>query len=343
MRAAVYEKFGGPISVQNVATPHPGNDDIIVEVGANGICRSDWHAWVGHDSSIVLPHVPGHECAGTVVAVGKNITRLAIGDRVVIPFSGGCGTCVYCSEGLHNVCDNDFQPGFSDWGAFAEFVRIGYADVNTVLLPESIGLVEAASMGCRFMTSFGAIVDRAMLQAGERVVVFGCGGVGLSAIMIAAAVGAEVIAVDVRPESLDRARLAGAHYVINSADAAAEIVELTRGGVHVSIDAIGSADVARSAIDSLRKRGRHIQVGLLPPDQVAPPLPLAKIISRELTLSGSHGLGVSRYPELLDWVVDGRLRPGDLVSETVTLDRGIAILTEMDSNPPEGVSVVNSF
>ena len=144
MRAAIFEEFGQPFTIQNVPDPAPGDQGVVIRVEATGICRSDWHGWMGHDPDIRLPHVPGHELAGVVEAVGKNIRRWRPGDRVTLPFVCGCGTCPQCISGNHQVCDHQFQPGFTAWGSFAEFVAVDYADTNLVRLPdelEPLGLV----------------------------------------------------------------------------------------------------------------------------------------------------------------------------------------------------------
>ena len=206
MRAAVYEAFKGPISIQTVPDPAPNEHGVVIQVGANGICRSDWHGWMGNDPDISLPHVPGHELAGTILSVGKGVTRWKPGDRVTVPFVGGCGKCPQCDSGNHQVCDNQFQPGFTAWGSFAEYVAIDNADINLVGLPDEMDFVSAASLGCRFITSYRAVVDQGKVTGGQWVAVHGCGGVGLSAIMIANALGANVLAVDIHADKLDFAR-----------------------------------------------------------------------------------------------------------------------------------------
>lgn len=344
MRAAVYDEFGGDIVVREVPDPSPGDDDIVLRVMANGICRSDWHGWMGHDADIVLPHVPGHECAGVVESIGRNVKRFRRGDRVIVPFSGGCGHCNQCAAGRQNICDNDFQPGFSAWGAFAKYCRIGFADLNLVPLPDEIGFVEAASLGCRCMTSFGGIVDQAQVLPGEFVVVFGCGGVGLSAIMIANAI---VIAVDTRKDALALAKTAGALHVIldqqDSTSITQRIEGLTEGGAHVSVDAIGIPTVVSQSIKCLRKRGRHIQIGLLNPSVSMAPIPMNLLVAKELSLIGSHGLPFHRFPELLKLVKHGKIRPGEMVTRTVSLDDAGAVLMQLDEQPHAGIAIIDRF
>ena len=203
MKAVVYEQFGQSPKVQNVADPAPTAQGVVIKVEATGLCRSDWHGWMGHDPDIRLPHVPGHELAGTVQAVGSQVTQWRAGDRVTVPFVSGCGHCFECNSGNHQVCEHQFQPGFTAWGSFAEYVAIDYADTNLVRLPQDLDYATAASLGCRFVTSFRAIVDQGRVRPGEWVAIHGCGGVGLSAIMIASAMGANVIAIDRTSDKLD--------------------------------------------------------------------------------------------------------------------------------------------
>jgi alcohol dehydrogenase len=346
MRAAIYERFGQPFSVQVVPDPAPADDGVVIAVRATGLCRSDWHGWMGHDSDIKLPHVPGHELAGEVVAVGKDVRRWQGGERVTVPFVCGCGVCPQCASGNHQVCDQQFQPGFTHWGTFAEYVAIQRADTNLVGLPESLDFVTAASLGCRFATSFRAVVDQGRVAAGEWVAVHGCGGVGLSAVMIAAAAGAQVVAIDISAERLALARSVGAAVALDAtaaADVAAAVREATGGGAHISIDALGSPATCFNSIRSLRKRGRHVQVGLLLADQRHPPLPMDRVIAYELEIIGSHGMQAFRYDAMLGLIGAGRLRPELLVGSTITLDEAPAALADLDSFRGAGVTVIDRF
>jgi alcohol dehydrogenase len=242
MRAAYYEQFEGPVRLETLPDPDPPKNGVVIKVEATGLCLSDWHGWKGHDPDIHLPHVPGHELAGVVQATGKGVDRWKPGDRVTLPFVCGCGGCPQCLSGNHQVCDHQFQPGFTDWGSFAEYVAIRYADVNLVRLPASMDFVTAASLGCRFVTAFRAITAQGRVNAGQWVAVFGCGGVGLSAIMIANALGAQVVAVDITDDKLDFARSVGASETVNarSVENVVEAVRDCSGGAHVSVDALGS-------------------------------------------------------------------------------------------------------
>ena len=344
MRAAVYEQFRQTPAIENVPDPHPPDDGVVLEVKACGICRSDWHGWVGADPDIRLPHVPGHELAGIVEATGKNVTKFRRGDRVTLPFVCGCGECPYCMSGNHQVCDRQFQPGFTAWGAFAEYVAVDYADTNLVRLPDEIDFVTASSLGCRFITSFRAVRDQGKTKPDEWVAVWGCGGVGLSAIMIATALGANVIAVDVDDAKLDFARSIGANAIVNSkkADNVVAAVRDATGGAHVSIDALGHPQIVVDSILSLRKQGRHVQVGIMERGP-QPAIPMNIVMGRELEILGSHGMQAHRYPEMFEMIRDGRLAPDKLIGTTVSLQEGISVLTNMNSFSSVGVTVITSF
>jgi len=344
MKAILYEAFSQPPKLVTLPDPAPEPDGVVVRVGATGVCRSDWHGWVGHDPDIALPHVPGHELAGTIEAVGNAVTRWRVGDRVTVPFVGGCGNCPECHAGHQQVCDHQFQPGFTHWGSFAEFVSIHRADLNLVALPESLDFVTAASLGCRVVTSFRAVVDQGRVSGGEWVAVHGCGGVGLSAIMIVSAVGARVVAVDIDDEKLALARQLGAVATINARDVedvAGAVRDMTGGGAHVSLDALGAVATCVNSINSLRKRGRHIQVGLMP--GAPAPVPMGRVISHELEIYGSHGMQAHRYGALLAMITAGTVKPELLVGRRINLEQSIDALMGMDRFEGAGVTVVTEF
>src|SRR3954468_5632502 len=339
MRAAVMHAFTQPLSVETVPDPAPAPGGVVVEVRATGVCRSDWHGWVGHDPSIARPHVPGHELAGVVAATGAEVRGFAEGDRVTVPFCCGCGRCEPCRQGATQSWGPPPQPGFSMWGSFAELVALPRADLNLVRLPEALDDVEAASLGCRFMTAWAALHVHAGVRAGEWVAVHGCGGVGLAAVMIAAAAGASVIAVDIDERKLARARELGAAATV-AEDPVTAIRELTGGGAHVSIDALGSAGTAADSVRCLRRRGRHAQVGLLLGDDRAAAIPMPRVIAYELRIFGVHGMAVRHYDALLRAIASGTVRPGELVAKTIALDEAGEELASMARFAQEGVTVV---
>lgn len=345
MKAILYEAFGAKPKITTLPDPAPAPGGIVLKVAATGLCRSDWHGWMGHDPDIELPHVPGHEMAGTVAAVGAGVTRWKVGDRVTVPFICSCGACPECHSGHQQVCDHQFQPGFTHWGSFAEFVALPQADLNVVALPETMGFDTAASLGCRFATSFRAVVDQGRVRGGEWVAVHGCGGVGLSAIMIARALGAEVMAVDIAEDKLALAREMGATVTVNArnGDVARTVQDLTGGGAHLSIDALGHPDTCANSILCLRKRGRHVQVGLLLGDQSHPPLPMDRVIGWELEILGSHGMQAHRYGAMLAMIESGVLAPDRLVGNRISLAQAVPALMAMDSFQARGATVITSF
>ncbi|MFT0736209.1 zinc-dependent alcohol dehydrogenase family protein [Ralstonia wenshanensis] len=346
MKAIVYEAFGAVPKHMNVPDPTPASDGVVVQVMASGVCRSDWHGWMGHDTDIELPHVPGHELAGVVAAVGADVTRWKVGDRVTVPFVAGCGHCPECHAGHQQVCEQQFQPGFTHWGSFAEYVGIGYADLNLVRLPDDLDFTTAASLGCRFVTAFRAVVDQGKTSAGQWVAVHGCGGVGLSAIMIANAIGANVVAIDISDSALELARALGAVATVN-ASLESDVVEavrgITQGGAHVSLDALGHPATCFNSISNLRRRGKHVQVGLMLGDHTTPAVPMSKVIAHELEILGSHGMQAHRYGPMLDMIRTGKLQPGRMVRREISLSASIEALTNMNRFEAAGVTVITDF
>jgi D-arabinose 1-dehydrogenase-like Zn-dependent alcohol dehydrogenase len=343
VRAVVYSDYGMMPVLTQAADPACPDDGAVLSVGATGVCRSDWHAWKGHEP-VPLPHIPGHELAGTVVQVGQEVTGWQAGDRVTVPFVCGCGACEYCLAGDAQVCPEQTQPGFTGPGSFADLVAIRAADANLVALPDAVSFVTAACLGCRFATAFRAITVHGELAAGDWLAVHGCGGIGLSAVLIAAALGGRVIAVDIAPAALDLARDLGAEHVIDAshdADPAATIAELTGGGARISMDALGSPATAVNSVRCLRRRGRHLQVGLLLGAESRPPIPMDLVVARELAIFGSHGMPARDYPAMLALIASQRLRPELLVTREISLDEAPAALAAMDREPSTaGMTVV---
>ncbi|WIG17310.1 zinc-binding dehydrogenase [Kocuria rosea] len=342
MRAVVIDAVRGRPEVRDVAEPTAPPDGVVVRVEATGLCRSDWHAWAGHDE-IALPHVPGHELAGVVVAVGAGVRRWSTGDRVTVPFVCGCGRCEWCRSGNAQVCPDQQQPGFTHWGSFAEYVALHGADTNLVAVPEHVDLATAAALGCRFATAYRALADRARLVEGEWVTVVGAGGVGLSAVMIARALGGRVIAVDRNPEALALARELGAEHTLRAdgRDVPAAVAALTGGGGHVAVDAVGSEQTCADAVLSLRRRGRHVQIGLLPPVEGHPRVPMARVIGWELDLLGSHGMAAADYPAMMALIEQGALQPQKLIERTIGLDEAAALLPVFDTATVAGMTMID--
>ncbi|MEU4162496.1 alcohol dehydrogenase catalytic domain-containing protein [Actinoplanes sp. NPDC026670] len=401
MRAVVFDEIEGQPEVREVPDPAPPPGGVVVRVMATGLCRSDWHAWAGHDE-ITLPHVPGHELAGVVSAAGAGVSRWAVGDRVTVPFVCGCGRCSWCRSGQAQVCPDQQQPGFTHWGSFAEYVLLHAADVNLVAVPDQVGFEAAAGLGCRFATAFRALAGRAKVTEGEWVTVIGAGGVGLSAVMIARALGGRVIAVDRNPAALAVAAALGAEHTLLSSPVPTgaspsaalsatgaspsasssgppavgaspavplsaagallsvspsgppavglsepvvsvpdAVAELTGGGSHVSVDAVGGEQTCADAILSLRRQGRHVQVGLLPPVGGHPRVPMARVIGWELDVLGSHGMAAVDYPEMMALIAEGRLEPQRLIERTIGLTEAAALLPVFERASVAGMTMID--
>ncbi len=343
MRAVRYDDLGGPITVADVPDPVPPPGGVVVAVEATGLCRSDISAWAGQDADVAPPITPGHELVGRITAVGDGVERWRTGQRVTTPFVIACGSCPECRSGNGQVCRNQTQPGSTHDGSFAQAVALRHADANLVAVPDGVDAGAAALLGCRFATAYRALVLLARVEPGESVLVLGCGGVGLSAVMLAVSLGAEVIAVDVDPAALARARGLGAAHGVEAAgrsseEVAAAVRELSPGGVGVSVDALGSEATLDAALLSLARRGRHAQIGLLHEDPV---VRVSRVVSHEIALLGSHGMDARDYPGLVELVADGRLRPQDLVTGWIDLDEVPAAMAAMaQRRGPAGVTMI---
>jgi D-arabinose 1-dehydrogenase-like Zn-dependent alcohol dehydrogenase len=346
MKAMVLEAHREPMAVKEIADPQCPPHGVIVRVEGSGICRSDWHLWMGDWAWVglapQLPMVIGHEYAGVVEEVGKEAKNFKRGDRVVVPVLHACGTCEDCRTGWSNHC---FSGG-TFMGGYGRYAAVAHADFNLVPLDEKIDFIEAASMGCRYITAYHGVLDQGQVKADESVVIYGCGGVGLSAAQIAAAAGARVIAVDLDDRKLALAKKAGAEQVINAknTDPVNAVMDLTHGGAHVAIDALGIATTCRNALLSLRKRGRHVQIGLTTQQEKGEvPLPIDRMVLMEIQFIGSSNMQAWRYPAMLGMVARGKLSPKALVTEILPIEKAFGVIEQMSSFQNVGISVVNQF
>lgn len=345
MKVAIYQKFQGPISIEHVRDPNPSDFGVVIKVEASGLCLSDWHGWMGHDADISLPHIPGHEFAGTIMAVGRLVKRWKIGQRVTVPFVCGCGSCDYCLSGNQQVCDNQFQPGFTAWGSFAEYVAINFADENLVELPQEIPFTEAAALGCRFITAYRGVRDQGKLTPDQTIAIHGCGGVGLSAILIARGLGAKVIAVDITDDKCNLAKDLGADFTINASNTnvVQAIREVSGGGVHVSIDALGNQTTCLNSINGLRKRGKHIQIGLMTDEHASPSIPMPLLIANELEIIGSHGMQAHKYDEMFAFIKTAKINLGKMIANTISLEEVPDYLPKMHLYNATGINIIDTF
>ena len=361
MRAAIYRSFGGPIRVENVERPsNPAPDAVVIQVMATGVCRSDWHGWKGHDGDIQehgLPFCPGHELSGVVVEAGSQVTKFRPGDRVAVPFILSCGNCEYCHKGRATICSKQQQPGFTQWGSFAEYVALPRADRNLQSIPPTVSFVQAAALGCRFTTAYRAVLQQGrFLKDGRKheksIAIFGCGGLGLSCVMIAVAAGARgpIIAVDVSSKALAMAQDLGATHVVQATKDSnsnqtvqQQVKSITDGqGADLSIDAAGFPSTCENAVYCTKPGDRMVQVGL-PIGEFKPEIPMGAVAGKELELVGSHGFDAEDLPDLLQMVANGKLDPARLVQKEVTLEEGARAIEDMDHGSPLGITVVTKF
>jgi propanol-preferring alcohol dehydrogenase len=353
MRAAQMTAFRGPIEVREVPVAPPRADGAVVRVEASGVCRSDWHfwnqdlAWIGFN--LTLPTNTGHEVGGVVEEIGAEVRTIKVGDRVTIPFHESDGTCEQCRAGFQNVCDHVIVGGAQRVGGWAQYITVTAADLNCIRLPDAVDSLSAAALGCRYMTAYRAVVDRGRVQPGQWLAVHGCGGVGLSAVQIASAADAIVVAVDVDDRKLAKAREEGAAATVNARGLTPEQVgqavkDATGGGAHVSIEALGRGFTFHQSIQSLRKRGRHVQVGITSQEergQVALPVDLLTLMEWEVV--GSLGNPHPKYAELLALVARQKLRPARLVTRQIALGDVTDTLQRMTRFDTVGFEVITRF
>ncbi|WP_172294887.1 zinc-dependent alcohol dehydrogenase family protein [Pseudoruegeria sp. HB172150] len=345
MRAAFLTEYRKPLEIADAPDPDCPEDGVVLDVLACGVCRSDWHAWTGTDPDIVLPHIPGHEYCGVVVETGAGVTRWTVGDRVIAPFILACGSCPDCQSGHQTICAKQVVPGFTVAGAFAERIAVRHADVNLTRLPETMDPALAAALGCRVTTAWHALTGRAALKAGEWLAVWGTGGVGLSAMLLGRALGARVAVVDVVGEKLDYAQDLGADAAIDASrgDPVAHLREVTGGGAHVAVEALGITETSRNALLSLRKLGRMVQVGMPAGEHVTMPLPMDAVYSGQLALYGTRGMPAHRYPSLMSLIDGGHVDLTPLIARRVKLSDASAELAAFDRPAPPGVAVITDF
>lgn len=343
MRAAVIRQYRADLSLETVPDPVCEADGVVVKVLACGICRSDWHGWVGEHAKVKPGAIPGHEYCGEVVEAGP-LARWKVGERIIAPFILACGECPECRSGQTTTCRAQRVPGFGEPGAYAEYVSVPHAH-NLTRLPEFLTPALAAGLGCRVTTAYHALTGRAGLQAGEWLAIHGTGGIGLSALVIGKALGARIVAVDVVADRLTHALSLGAEHVINAAegDTAARIREVTGGGVHVSIEALGIEATANASIECLRPLGRHVQVGLPTGHTATMQINMNAVYMKQLALFGTRGMPAWRYPSLLSLIETGRVDVRPIVARHVGLSQASAELRAFDAPMPPGVAVITDL
>ena len=343
MRAAVLREYNAPLSLEDVADPECPVDGVVLKVMACGVCRSDWHGWVGEHPRVKPGQIGGHEYCGEVVEAGPN-AMFAKGDRLIAPFILACGTCPHCRAGESNTCSDQRLPGFIEPGAFAEYVAVP-RDHNLARLPEDMSQTLAAALGCRVTTAWHALTGRAALQPGEWLAVHGTGGIGLAAMLLGRALGARVIVTDVVEEKLSHAKSLGADEAVNAgnSDSAAAIRELTGGGAHVSVEALGFPATVAASIACLRPLGRHVQVGMPVGHHAVQEVNLNTVYMGNLALYGTRGMPAHRYPSLLSLIAGGHVDLSPIVAREVGLSDTSAELAAFNGPTAPGVAVITDF
>jgi len=319
VRAAVFHGANQPVTIQDIPTPEPVAGELLVRVAGCGVCHTDLH-YVDHGTPTFKPPplVLGHEVAGTVAEVGADVTEFEVGDPVLLAAVMSCGRCEACRIGRENLCENGIMLGNHADGGYAEYVVAPARDVFH--LPPEIPVVEGSIIADAITTPYHAVVNRGQVTPGDWVVVVGCGGVGLNVVQMAAAVGAQVVAVDLSERKLEWAAKLGAVAVVNASGndrVDKEVRHLTGGGAHVAFEVVGRANTQEAALSSLRTGGRLVLVGYSPEKMS---LNAGRVMFRELEVMGSLGCRPVDYPRVIELVRQGRIRLEPLVTHRFALD-----------------------
>ncbi|HEX6303097.1 MAG TPA: zinc-binding dehydrogenase [Anaerolineales bacterium] len=319
MKAAVFYGPDQPLKVEEVPDPTPGPEEVLVKVAGCGVCHTDLH-YIDHGVPTFKqpPLILGHETSGTIAGIGSSVGGWQEGDRVLLPAVYGCGQCAMCRTGRENVCERMVMFGNNVDGGYAEYILAPAKDV--LALPEEIPLVAGAIIADAVTTPFHAVVNRGRVRPGDRVVVFGCGGIGLNVVQIAAALGASVIAVDIIDEKLQWAQRLGAEKTLNSKEyerVDKEIRKLTGGGADIGFEAIGNPTTQAQTFASLRTGGRFVMVGYSAEKMS---LDAGRVMYREMEIIGSLGCRAVDYPRVLDLARLGKIKVEELVTATYPLD-----------------------
>lgn len=343
MRAAVVRNFNEDLSIETVADPDCPDNGVVLEVAACGVCRSDYHGWVGHHPRVENGSILGHEYCGTVVESGSR-AQYKVGDRLIAPFILACGNCHACRTGVSNTCEHSVVPGFGAPGAYAEYVAVPF-DHNLVHLPEAMSPALAAGLGCRVTTAWHALTDRANVRAGEWVAIHGTGGIGLSALLLAKMLGARVVVVDIVEDKLVHARNCGADAAVNGAttDAAAAIREITGGGAQVSIEALGIEATTNASVDCLATLGRHVQVGMPASQNGQMQVNMRAIYSKQLAFFGTRGMPSWKYPSLLGMIERGEVDISPMLARQIPLSGASGELRAMNGPTSPGTAVITDM
>ncbi|MEE9295635.1 MAG: zinc-binding dehydrogenase [Phycisphaerae bacterium] len=319
MKAAVFHGSDGGLRIEDIPVPKITADQLLVKVAACGVCHTDLH-YIEHGVPTFKkpPIVLGHEASGIVEEAGADVSNVQEGVRVLIPAVLTCGKCMFCRMGRENICSDMQMLGNHFDGAYAEYVAVPAKDV--LQLPESIPLEEASVIADAISTPYHAVKNRAQVRAGDTVVIFGCGGVGINAVQLAAAAGGYVIAVDINDRKLEWATEFGAAKTINASKVqrvSKEVKKLTGGGADIAMEVIGNPRTIEEAFECVRVGGRLCVVGYT---SEAISIVAGKIMFKEIEVVGSLGCRPLDYVPLIRMVEQGQIELKRLVTHRFRLD-----------------------
>ena len=329
------------LELATLPVPVPGPSDVLVQVAACGICGSDVHGYDGTSGRRIPPLVMGHEAAGTIAAVGSQVSVFTVGDRVTFDSTVYCGACAFCRKGEINLCDDRQVVGvscgdYSRAGAFAEYVTVPARIVYK--LPENLGFAEAAMLEAVSVALHAVAVSK--LEGGETALVIGAGMIGLLTLQAARAAGcSRVFVADIDATRLKSASEFGADETIlaSGAELTRDILRLTEGrGVDVVLEAVGRNETIAASIDCVRKGGTVTLIGNITP-QVN--LPLQKVVSRQIRLQGSCA-SCGEYPEAMELMAAEKIRVGPLITAVAPLRDGPSWFDRLHSGEPNLMKIV---
>ena len=323
MKAAVLKENSGKLEIIETPVPRPDEHQILIKVVACGVCHTDLH-YIDHGVPTYKkpPVTLGHEAAGIVMEESDKFKQ---GDRVLLPPVFTCGECKFCKEGRENICQNMVMLGNTINGAFAQYIKVPEKDV--IKMPDDIPLEEGCIIADAISTPYHAVVNRAEVRCSDRVIVFGCGGVGINVVQFAAAIGAEVIACDIDNKKLEKAKELGATHIINPDETDIKTFLKQNGGlVDVAFEVIGKPKTIQAAFKTLGKAGKLCVVGYTNKDITINP---AKIMFFEQEIFGSIGCSPSDFPKILELVSDREINLDKLIANKYTLDEINTALDEL--------------
>ena len=337
MKAAVFLGEGKDLSIGDVDRPSAGPGEALVKTAACGVCATDLHYLHGTPTFKKPPLILGHEISGTVVETPPGPEAFSVGDPVLVPPVWSCGACVRCAEGRDNLCERMMMVGNHVDGGFAEYVKVPVRML--VALPADLPIQDSAIISDAVSTPFHAVINRGNVRAGEWAAVFGCGGVGLNAVQIAATVGANVIAIDIDPRKLELATQLGAIKTFNPKEdqVVKGIREATRGGADVAFEIVGKPDVQDQAFHSVRPGGRLVVVGYSFENWN---LQVGRVMFREIAILGSLGCRSADFPRVIELVRQRRIKLEPLVSEKMPLAKVNDALRALEAGSVVGRQLV---